>query len=111
MIINHLLIDLISKTHRLDVPDDLEAWLLAGYGWEPCDGLYDYSDLCEILEHSCRQYWDGGLDVTVPDETSLWKDRAETAKYMLNAVQMENRHVIDENIRFMELLRNNGIDY
>lgn len=108
MTLHHLLIDLTAKTRNLTVPADLEAWLLDEYGWEAIDDLMEPSDLMDAIEMHCRQYHDGELDVTPRSEADLWKDRAETAKFLLQGLEAEKHHLIEESERLMRLLDDNG---
>ncbi len=111
MTMHHLLIDLASTLRHLDIPPELEAWLITTYGWEPVDDFYDPSELIDIVEGSYKQYVSGGLDVTVPDDATLWKDRAEAAAYFLKSKVLEIDFLHEECNRFMALLDENGIDY
>lgn len=111
MLMNHILIELTSLLRHLDIPEDLERWLMAEYGWEALDDLYDPSELMDIIEMHYRQFLDGSLDVSVPDEADLWMERAERARYMLKGIMLEKDSCIEENLRLMKLLREHGIDY
>lgn len=111
MIMHPLLIGLTKKTRHLDIPAELESWLLDEYGWEAIDGLMEPSDLMDAIETACSKYWDGRLDVTPRSGAELWQNRAETAKYMLNALELERTHLSQECVNFMRLLNENGIKY
>lgn len=111
MVTHRLIIDMAATLRRLDIPADLEAWLVDEYGWEAIDGLVKPHELIDAIEARCREYWDGALDATPRCEADLWMGRAETAKYMLRALGMEKAHLLDECARLARLLDENGIDY
>ena len=111
MTMHHLLIDLAAKTRHLDIPSDLEAWLLSEYGWEPCDDLWDADELIDLIQTHYEQYISGELDTTIPDDASLWKDRAETTAFILQGIIQEKDHLIEECRRLMSILDKNGIAY
>ena len=111
MIMQHLLIDLASNLRKLDITPELEAWLLSEYGWEPCDNMWDAADLIDIAEDCCSRYHSGDLDTTVPDEASLWKERAKSAKFIMKGIIQEKDHLSDECQYLMKLLDEHGIDY
>ena len=111
MTLHHLLIDLTAKTRNLTIPADLEAWLLDEYGWEPIDDLMDPSGLMDTVEIHCRQYHNGSLDVTPRSATDIWKDRAVTAKFILQGIEAEKHHLIEESERLIRLLEEHGIEY
>ena len=112
MTMHHLLIELTSKTRRLIVPPDLEALLLTEYGWEPEDGIFwNPAELMDIIETSCKKYRKGELDVSIPDEATVWKSRAEKTAFVLQGILLEKEHLETECRRMMELLDENGIPY
>ena len=59
----------------------------------------------DIIEESTHDYLDGRLDVSLPDEAALWKERAETAKFMLQGIILENNHLIKETMRLITMLQ------
>ena len=65
----------------------------------------------DIIEMHCRQFHEGRLDVSVPDEATLWRERAELARYMLKGIILENDALVEENIRLIRILEENGIGY
>lgn len=111
MIMHHLVIDLASNLRKLDITPELEAWLLSEYGWEPFDDMWDAAALIDIVEDCCNRYHFGDLDTTIPDETSVWKERAESAKFILKGIIQEKDHLSDECQYLMKLLEEHGIDY
>ena len=111
MVMNSVLIELTSMLRHLDIPDELVRWLMAEYGWDPYEDMYEPSELMDIIEDSYKQYMEGSLDVSVPDEAKLWKERAELARYMLKGITLEKDACVAENIRLSKLLDDNGIKY
>ena len=111
MLIHHLLIELSAKTRKLNIPPELETWLLSEYGWEAVDDLMDASELMDVIEMHCRQYWNSNLDITPLSEAELWKNRAETAKFILTGINDEKDHLLSECERLMKLLDDHGIEY
>ena len=111
MIMNKNFIRLTAITRKLDIPSELEEWLLSEYGWEPCDDLWSPEELIDIIEFNCIRYHSGKLDATIPDDASLWKDRAESAKYILQGIILEKDHLLNECGHYIRLLEKHGIEY
>ena len=111
MTMNPLIIDLAAKLRNLDITPNLEKWLLSEYGWEPTDNHWDPDELIDIIETHCKEYWDNELDTVIPDEAILWKNRVETAAFMLQGLNLKNKFLSQENTKLMKLLNENGIKY
>ena len=110
MIIHPLLIELTAKTRHLEIPDALEKWLLVMYSWEPFDGFWNPEDLMDAIEAHCIEYHKGNLDVSIPAQTSLWKERAETTGYIiLHGIILEKDHLAKEYRRPALILEDNHI--
>ena len=111
MTMNKAIIGLTSALRKVNIPPDLESWLLAEYGWEPCGDLWDAEELMDIIVDSHKQYCSHNLDPIVPAPSTLWKERAEEAKYMLKGILIERDYLSHECHRLMSILDKHGIDY
>ena len=111
MTMNALIISLAAKLRNLNITSELEKWLLSKYGWEPTDNYWNPDELIDIVEIHCKEYWDDELDTAIPDEAILWKERAETAAFIIQGLEIEKKSLIEENSNYMKLLDEHEIKY
>lgn len=111
MIMNKPLISLTALTKKLLITPEFESWLLSAYDWEPYDDFWTPEDLIDLIMVHYKDYTNGQLDISIPAESDLWKNRAETVAYILKGITLEKDALIDENRKLIELLKEQGIEY
>lgn len=66
-------IEYLRKSYQLNIPDELEAYLLQEFGEEPFPYEYSEQDLYEQIRKLEMKYHQGKLDVTLKDSTLCFK--------------------------------------
>ncbi|MBQ9438316.1 MAG: hypothetical protein IJU50_08280 [Lachnospiraceae bacterium] len=64
----------------------------------------------DIIEFYTEEYRSGQLDVALPDEITLWRERAESARFVLKGIILEKDRLLAECKGYTRLLEKHGIE-
>lgn len=111
MIVDKAFVEYLRVTYKMNIPKELEAFLLEEYCEEPFPYEYREQDLYEQIRKLEMKYHDGLLNVALKGPEHQLKQRYETLKYEYIATMYKMKNLEDEVEKLKEILLKEGISF
>lgn len=110
MIVDKAFIKYLSKGYHMNIPKELEDFLLEEYGEEPFPNEYSEQDLYEQIRKMEMNYHKGLLNITLRGPELLLKQRYETLKDEYIDAMHKVRSLEDEVENLKKLLQKQEVN-
>ena len=78
-----------AHNNNLNLPQELEDWLLVHFEDEPNEDFHTASILEDMVCLYCQSYARGRLDVTIPDPLTRLKERCDDRKDLITDLRVD----------------------
>ena len=78
-----------AHKNNLNLPQELEDWLLVHFEDEPYEDFNTASALEDMIHMYCQSYANGRLDVAIPDPVTRLKERCEDLKDLITDLRVD----------------------
>ena len=109
MVVDKAFVEYLRETYQMNIPKELEAFLLEEYCEEPFPYEYSEQDLYEQIRKLGKKYHDGLLNVVLKGSEYQLKQRYEALKDEYIVLTREKQNLEDEVEKLKGMLLKQGL--
>ena len=98
-----------AQKNNLELPRELEDWLLVHFEDEPYEDFNTASILEDIVCLYCQSYARGRLDVTIPDPLTRLKERCDDLKDLITDLRVDVAYLQELCDKYERILKEHNL--
>ena len=109
MIPDRIFLRRCAQKNNLELPRELEDWLLVHFEDEPYEDFNTASILEDIVCLYCQSYARGRLDVTIPDPLTRLKERCDDLKDLITDLRVDVAYLQELYDKYERILKEHNL--